>query len=140
MSEMRLDGPIDQLFTEALRDDIDRWIAKYPPSQAQSALIPSLHILQAANGGWLSRGIMDALARYLSIPPVRVYEAATFYSMFELAPVGQHTISVCSNISCRLCGAEEIFAHIRQRLGIEPGETTADGRFTLKEVECLGAC
>ncbi len=83
---------------------------------------------------------MDALAEYLSMSNISVYEVATFYSMFELEPVGKHKISLCTNISCMLCGSEEILEHLQQRLAIKPGETTADGLFTLKEVECLGAC
>jgi len=140
MTEMLLTGPKQTLFTEALRDRMDDWVAKYPAGQAQSALIPCLHILQDANGGFLSNAIMDALAEYLSIPAISVYEVATFYTMFELAPVGKHKISVCTNISCMLCGSEKVMDHIQNKLNIQPGETTQDGLFTLKEVECLGAC
>ncbi|BDZ74662.1 NADH dehydrogenase subunit E [Methylophaga marina] len=140
MTEMVLTGPKQTLFTEQLRAALDKWIAKYPIGRAQSAVIPCLHILQEANGGWLSRAIMDALAEYLSMSNISVYEVATFYSMFELEPVGKHKISLCTNISCMLCGSEEILEYLQQRLAIKPGETTADGLFTLKEVECLGAC
>jgi NADH-quinone oxidoreductase subunit E len=138
--EMQLAGTQEQLFNESLRSEMDRWIAKYPAGQSQSALIPCLHILQAANDGWLSRAIMDALAAYLSIPAISVYEVATFYNMFELEPVGKHKINVCTNISCMLCGSEKIMAHLQRRLNIKPGQTTDDGLFTLKEAECLGAC
>lgn len=140
MTDMLLTGERDQLFNEAVREQIDSWLAKYPPRHAQSAVIPALHILQAANDGWLSETILDAVARYLNIPAINVYEVATFYSMFELSPVGQHKINVCTNISCMLCGSEQIVAHLEQRLNIKLGETTEDGLFTLKEVECLGAC
>lgn len=140
MTQMLLTGPREELFSDVLREQMDVWIAKYPAGQEQSAVIPCLHILQDANGGWLSRGIMDALAEYLEIPAISVYEVATFYSMFDMEPVGKHKINVCTNISCMLCGSENIMEHIQQKLNIKPGETTEDGRFTLKEVECLGAC
>ena len=140
MTEMLLTGPNEELFSATLREEMDMWIAKYPAGQKQSAVIPCLHILQDANGGWLTRAIMDALAQYLAIPAISVYEVATFYTMFELEPVGKHKISVCTNISCMLCGSEEIMAHLEKTLAIKPGQTTEDGMFTLKEVECLGAC
>lgn len=140
MTEMVLTGHREVLFTPELREQIDLWIAKYPHGQAQSALIPSLHLLQEANDGWLSKPVMNALADYLAIPAISVYEVATFYTMFELSPVGRHKISVCTNISCMLCGSEGVMNHIQDKLNIKPGETTEDGRFTLKEVECLGAC
>lgn len=140
MTQMLLTGPKEALFSDDLREQMDKWIAKYPEGQAQSAVIPCLHILQDANGGWLSRGIMDALADYLDMPAISVYEVATFYTMFELEPVGKHKISVCTNISCMLCGSEKIMDHLQNKLNIKPGGTTEDGLFTLKEVECLGAC
>jgi NADH-quinone oxidoreductase subunit E len=140
MMEMLLTGPREELFSDSLRENLDSWVAKYPAGQEQSALIPCLHILQDANGGWLSQAIMDALATYLSVPAISVYEVATFYTMFELEPVGKHKISVCTNISCMLCGSEEIMDHLQSKLNIKPGQTTDDGLFTLKEVECLGAC
>ncbi|GAB4293671.1 MAG: NADH-quinone oxidoreductase subunit NuoE [Methylophaga sp.] len=140
MTQMLLTGPRETLFNDTLREQMDVWIAKYPEGQTQSAVVPCLHILQEANGGWLTRAIMDALAEYLGMPAISVYEVATFYNMFELEPVGKHKISVCTNISCMLCGSEKIMAHLQKRLNIKPGETTQDGLFTLKEVECLGAC
>ncbi len=140
MMEMLLTGPRETLFSDSLREQMDTWIAKYPEGQAQSAVIPCLHILQDANDGWLTRAIMDALADYLEIPAISVYEVATFYTMFELEQVGKHKISLCTNISCMLCGSEKIMQHLQQKLNIKPGQTTEDGRFTLKEVECLGAC
>jgi NADH-quinone oxidoreductase subunit E len=140
MTDMVLTGHREALFTSALREQLNTWIAKYPNGQQQSALIPCLHILQDANEGWLSKPVMNALAEYLDIPAISVYEVATFYTMFELSPVGKHKISVCTNISCMLCGSEGVMNHIQQTLDIKPGETTKDGRITLKEVECLGAC
>jgi len=128
-----------QLSPEVLKQ-IDVWIAKYPPEQRQSAVIPALHITQDAHDGSLTTDLMDAVAAYLKMPNISVYEVATFYSMFELKPVGAHKISVCTNISCMLRGSEAIVAHLTSKLGIGLGETTEDGKFTLKEVECLGAC
>jgi NADH-quinone oxidoreductase subunit E len=120
---------------------IDAWVAKYPQEQKQSAILPALHILQEQNGGWVSRELLDAIADYLDMPRVRVYEVATFYSMIELEPVGRHMIAVCKNIACMLCGADNIVTHIEDKLGIRLGETTPDGRITLKvEEECLAAC
>jgi len=140
MSKLQLEGAKETLFNDALRQQIDVWVAKYPTGQAQSAVIPALHILQDAHDGWLSKPVMNALAVYLDMPSISVYEVATFYSMYELAPVGKNKISVCTNISCQLCGSDEIVTHLKQRLGVSFGETTEDGLVTLKEVECLGAC
>jgi NADH-quinone oxidoreductase subunit E len=129
------------LISPASCAEIDCWLAKYPPERRQSALLPALSIVQGQNGGWLTNAHLDAVAEYLGLPRVSVYEVATFYSMFDLKPVGRHKIAVCNNISCMLCGADEIVAHIEKRLGIKTGETTADGRITLKrEEECLAAC
>lgn len=119
---------------------IDRWVAKYPPDKKSSAVIAALGIVQDANGGWLTTELMDAVAEYLEMEPIAVYEVGTFYTMFELDPVGRNKISVCTNISCMLCGSDQIVAHLEKKLGIKMGETTPDGRFTLKEVECLAAC
>lgn len=119
---------------------IDKHISKYPTDQKQSAVLPALHIAQEENNGWLSRDLLDAVADYLDMPHVAVYEVATFYSMFELSPIGKHKISVCTNISCMLRGSEKIVSHLESKLGIKLGETTEDGRFTLREVECLAAC
>ena len=140
MSDIQLTGAKAQLFNADIRQQLDEWIAKYPAGQSQSSVIPSLHILQAANNGWLSEPIMDALAVYLAMPAISVYEVATFYTMFELQEVGQHKINVCTNISCMLNGSEEVVEHLSKRLGAGLGATTSDGKFTLKEVECLGAC
>jgi NADH-quinone oxidoreductase subunit E len=120
--------------------DIDRWIAKYPPEQKQSAVMAALRIVQDQNGGYLTNELIEAVAEYLEMPSIAVYEVATFYSMYELKPVGKHKICVCTNISCMLCGSDEVVKHLQDKLGIKLGETTQDGMFTLKEVECLGAC
>lgn len=122
------------------REAIDRWVAKYPSDKKSSAVIAALGIMQDANGGWLTTELMDAVAEYLEMEPIAVYEVGTFYTMFELDPVGRNKISVCTNISCMLCGSDQIVAHLEKKLGIKMGETTPDGRFTLKEVECLAAC
>ena len=122
------------------RADIDRWVAKYPPEQKQSAVMAALRIAQEQNGGWLTNELIEAVATYLDMEPIAAYEVASFYSMYELKPVGRHKICVCTNISCMLCGSDGVVSHLENRLGIKLGETSGDGRFTLKEVECLGAC
>ena len=135
MSESKLN-----LITEESRADIDQWIAKYPADRRESACMPALRILQEQNGGWLTTELMDAVAEYLDMPAIAVYEVATFYSMYEMKPVGRHKICVCTNISCLLCGSDDIVKHLNDKLGIKFGEITEDGKFSLKEVECLGAC
>lgn len=140
MIDIKLTGVKAQLFNGDIRQQIDAWIAKYPAEQKQSAIIPSLHILQDVNNGWLSESVMKAVAEYLDMPAIDVYEVGTFYSMFELNPIGENKINVCTNISCQLNGSESIVVHLKQQLGIRLGETTKDGKITLKEVECLGAC
>ena len=119
---------------------IDKWIAKYPAENRQAAVIPALHLVQDANGGHVTTALMDELAHYLEMPEIAVYEVASFYSMFEHKPVGKHKISICTNISCMLLGSEEIVEHLEKKYGIKLGQTTPDGKITLKEVECLGAC
>ncbi len=128
------------LLTEASLKEIDVWVAKYPADKKQSAVMSALRIVQNQNRGFLTEDLMDAVAEYLEMRPIAVYEVATFYSMYELEPVGKHKICVCTNISCMLCGSDTVVGHLTKKLGIELGETTIDGRFTLKEVECLGAC
>jgi NADH-quinone oxidoreductase subunit E len=140
MNDIQLSGEKEQLFNDDVRLQIDAWLKKYPAEQRQSALIPSLHIVQQANDGWLSEDIMKTLADYLELPAISVFEVATFYSMFDLKPVGKNKVNVCTNISCQLNGSSGIVKHLEQRLGIGLGETTEDGKITLKEVECLGAC
>ena len=129
-----------EALSQHVRKEIDHWLAKFPPDRKRSAVIAALHAVQHEKG-YLPQESMDAVAGYLGLPPVQVYEVATFYSMFETRPTGRHHISVCTNISCMLCGGEDILAHIQRRLGIKVGESTADGRFYLKqEEECLAAC
>jgi NADH-quinone oxidoreductase subunit E len=128
------------LLTAASQAEIDQWVAKYPADQKQSAVMAALRIAQEHNAGSLTTELMDAIAAYLDMEPVAVYEVATFYSMYELEAVGRHKLCVCTNISCLLRGSDEVVDHLQARLGIKLGETTVDGRFTLKEVECLGAC
>ena len=127
--------------SEHVREEIDRWVAKFPPDRKRSAVISALHAAQHENHGFLTPAIMDAVAAYLQLPPMWVYEVATFYSMFETKPVGRHSISVCTNISCMLRGSQEVVDRIEKKLGIKTGESTADGRIYLKrEEECLAAC
>ncbi len=134
-------GNTTEMIEAESRAKIDAWIAKYPPERKQSAVLAALTIVQDQNGGWLSPELMDAVAEYLGMPRVSVYEVGSFYSMFDLSPVGRHKVSVCNNISCLLNGAEDVLAHIEKKYGVKPGETTKDGCFTLKkEEECLAAC
>jgi NADH-quinone oxidoreductase subunit E len=126
------------LTTDSLRK-IDREIAKYPPDQKQSAVMSALIIAQDEKG-WLSTEVMDYVAGYLDMPAVAVYEVATFYSMYNLHRVGRHKLTICTCLPCGLQGALEAADHLRAKLGIDFNETTADGRFTLKEGECMGAC
>ncbi len=137
--ENKLDSKI-QLISDQSRAEIDRWIKKYPAEQKRSAVMSALRIVQDQNDGYLTNDLMDAVAEYLDMPSIAVYEVATFYSMYELEPVGRHKICICTNISCMLCGSDNIVGHLTKQLGIKVGQTTPDGRFTLKEVECLGAC
>lgn len=124
-----------------VREQIDHWVARFPEGRQRSAVISALRIAQHDNKGYLTPELMDAVAAYLDLTPIQVYEVATFYSMFETHPVGEHHISVCTNISCHLRGASEIVQHVEKRLGIKTGESTADGKFFLKrEEECLAAC
>jgi NADH-quinone oxidoreductase subunit E len=126
--------------SDHVREEIDTWLARYPESQRRSALLGALRAVQHEEG-YLSRPMMDAVAAYLRIPAMEVYEAASFYSMFELKPVGRHTIAVCDNVSCMLRGADRIIEHLEKKLGVRLGESTPDGRFYLKrEEECLAAC
>lgn len=131
----------NELLTAETKTIMDNWLSKYPIDQRRSAVIGSLHAAQDQNGGWLSKEIMQAVAQYLEIPAIWVYEAASFYSMFFTKPCGKHKVSICTNISCMLNGAEDIVAHTEEKLGIKLGETTEDGRITLvKEEECVAAC
>jgi NADH-quinone oxidoreductase subunit E len=124
-----------------VREEIDHWVAKFPAGRQRSAVIGALHAAQHENGGYLTPELMTAVAEYLKLPPIQVFEVASFYSMFETKPVGRHSISVCTNISCMLRGGDDILAHVERRLGIKAGQSTPDGKFYLKvEEECLAAC
>src|SRR5690606_20857579 len=132
--------PLVVLSDEA-RAHIDHWVAKFPPDRKRSAVIQALFVAQQQNGGWLSDELITAVAKYLELPPVWAYEVASFYSMFELEPVGRNNVAICTNISCWLNGAEDIVRHCEKKLGIRLGESTPDGRIYLKkEEECLAAC
>jgi NADH-quinone oxidoreductase subunit E len=126
------------LSAEALKR-IDREVAKYPSDQRQSAVMAALAIAQDEKG-WLADETMDFVARYLGMPPVAVYEVATFYNMYNLKPAGRHKITVCTNLPCALSGGVDAADHLKSRLGVGFNETTSDGCFTLKEGECMGAC
>ncbi len=128
------------LFNAEIRAEIDRQVAKYPREWTQSAVMPALTLVQDRNGGWLSRALMDDVATYLDMPAIAVYEVATFYGMYDLEPTAKVKVCVCNSVSCMLCGSEELIEHLEKKYGVKPGETTKDGRFTFKEVECLGAC
>jgi NADH-quinone oxidoreductase subunit E len=139
MSEKHLSSKAD-LLNSHIREEIEHWLKKYPSDQKQSALLAALRAVQHEEQ-YLSVEMMDAVADYLGLPPIAVYEVASFYSMFELEPVGRHTIAVCDNISCLLRGGDKIIDHIEKKLGIRRGESTSDGKFYLKrEEECLAAC
>jgi len=129
------------VLSDETRHEIDAWVAKFPPGRQRSAVISALRAAQEQNHGHLTVELMDAVADYLALPPIQVYEVASFYSMFETRPCGRHHVSVCTNISCMLRGAQDILAHVERRLGIRTGESTGDGRIFLKrEEECLAAC
>jgi len=127
-------------FSEDTLKLIEKIISRYPEGKQKSAIMPVLHIAQAEFDGWLSTDVMDYVASLLKIEPIEVYEVATFYSMFNLEPVGKCVIEVCQTGPCWLNGAEELIHHIENKLNIKVGQTTADGKFTLKAVECLAAC
>ncbi len=127
-------------FSEEKLKEVQQIIARYPEGKQKSAVIPVLHLAQQEFGGWLSSETMDYVASLLSIEPIEVYEVATFYSMYNLKPVGKYMFEVCQTGPCMLRGSDDIIKYIGEKLGIKPGETTTDGMFTLKTVECLGAC
>jgi len=130
-----------ELLSAHVREEIEDWKSRFPEDRQRSAVIGALHAVQHENKGFLTPELMDAVAEYLELPPIQVYEVATFYSMFQTRPVGRHNVAICTNISCMLRGAEEIVEHVESRLGIKLGESTADGRIFLKrEEECLAAC
>lgn len=138
MSANKID-PSAHLNAESLAE-LDKEVAKYPAGRQMSAVMAGLRIAQEQNGGWLSDDLIEAVALYLDMEPIAAYEVATFYSMYERSKVGKHKLNICTNISCMLRGSDAVVSHLEKRLGIKLGETTADGNFTLKEVECLGAC
>lgn len=127
-------------FSEESLALVQRMIKRYPEGKQKSALIPILHIAQAEFDGWLSPEVMDYVASLLNIQSIEVYEVASFYSMFNLKPVGKCVIEVCRTSSCWLLGAEDVIRHIEKKLNIKAGQSTTDGMFTLKTVECLGSC
>lgn len=127
-------------FSEQAMEKARELVSRYPEGKQKSALIPMLHLAQRENNNWLDVPVMDHVASLLSISPIEVYEVATFYSMFNLKPVGKYVFEVCQTGPCMVSGSDNIVDHIKSRLGIGIGETTADGMFTLKVVECLGAC
>jgi NADH-quinone oxidoreductase subunit E len=130
-----------RLLSDHVREEIDRWTAKFPEGRKRSAVISALHAVQHENNGYLTVELMDGVAEYLELPPIQVYEVATFYSMFQTRPVGRHSVAICTNVSCMLRGADDIVAHVEEKLGIRLGESTSDGRiFLKKEEECLAAC
>ena len=129
------------LLSAHARAEIDHWLTRYPADKKQSAVLAALREVQHENGGYLTTELMDAVADYLDLPPIAVYEVASFYSMFELQPVGRHCLAVCTNISCMLRGSDTVLSYIERKLGIKLGESTPDGKFYLKkEEECLAAC
>ena len=139
-SVQRADSKL-KLLAEATLKEIDHWVAKFPAGRQRSACIAALRAAQEQNHGHLTPELMNAVAEYLHLPPIQVYEVASFYSMFELHPCGRHHVSICTNISCMLRGAEDLVAHAERKLGIRLGQSTPDGRILLKkEEECLAAC
>ncbi|WP_444997116.1 NADH-quinone oxidoreductase subunit NuoE family protein [Aliikangiella sp. IMCC44359] len=121
-------------------EEVDIWIKKYPPERKRPPIMAALKVVQEHNGNYLTEEMMQAVAEYLDVPHVAVYEVATFYSMFHLDKVGKYVISVCNNISCSLRGADKVIQHLQNRLNIKVGETTDDELYTIKTVECMAAC
>ena len=129
------------LLSEHVREEIERWKARFPDDRQRSAVIGALHAVQHENDGFLTPELMNAVAEYLELPSIQVYEVATFYSMFQTKPVGRHNVAICTNVSCMLRGADDIVEHVENKLGVKLGESTGDGRIYLKrEEECLAAC
>ena len=136
-----MNAAVKSLLSEHTREEIDHWVAKFPPGRQRSAVLSALRAAQHQNNGYLTPELMDAVADYLKLPPIQVYEVAGFYSMYELHPCGRHHVSICTNISCMLRGGKELLAHAEKKLGIKVGQSTPDGRIFLKqEEECLAAC
>ena len=127
-------------FSEENQKKFKSIFAKYPKGREASAMMPLLDLAQRQHDGWIPHAAMDHIAEILNVPPIRVYEVATFYTMYNLTPVGENHLQVCTNLPCWLRGSDKIMSTCKKKLGIEVGETTADGKFTLRESECLGAC
>ena len=129
------------VLSDHVKDEIEHWKARFPENRQRSAVIAALHAVQHENDGYLTAEQMNAVAAYLELPTIQVYEVATFYSMFQTKPVGRHNVAICTNVSCMLRGADDLVEHVEKKLGIKLGESTADGRIYLKrEEECLAAC
>ena len=138
MSEPNL---LIDLLSDHVKEEIDRWRQRFPEKRQRSAIIGALHAVQHENGGHLTAELMNAVAEYLDVPTIQVYEVGTFHSMFQTTPVGRHDVAICTNISCMLRGADDIVDHVEKKLGVKLGESTTDGRIFLKrEEECLAAC
>ncbi len=130
-----------ELLSEHSRAEIDHWVAKFPKEQKRSAVLSALSAAQHQNQGYLTTDLMDAVAEYLGLAAIHVYEVASFYSMYEIKPVARNNVAICTNISCMLMGSDSIVEHVENKLGIKIGESTEDGRIYLKcEEECLAAC
>jgi len=129
------------VLSDHVKGEIEHWKSRFPEDRQRSAVIGALHAVQHENNGYLTAEQMNAVAEYLDLPTIQVYEVATFYSMFQTKPVGRHNVAICTNVSCMLRGADDIVDHVEKKLGIKLGESTADGRIYLKrEEECLAAC
>jgi NADH-quinone oxidoreductase subunit E len=129
------------VLSDHVKDEIEHWKSRFPEDRQRSAVIGALHAVQHENEGYLTAEQMNAVAAYLELPTIQVYEVATFYSMFQTKPVGRHNVAICTNVSCMLRGADDIVDHVEKKLGIKLGESTPDGRVYLKrEEECLAAC
>jgi NADH-quinone oxidoreductase subunit E len=127
-------------FSPEVIEEMKAHVAKYPPERSRSALIPLLFVVQRERGGWIDNPGINFLAEFLKLEVTDIWETATFYSMFNLRPIGRHHIQICKTLSCKIMGEPEITDHICSKLGIHPGETTEDGKFTVSLVECLGSC
>ena len=131
----------NDLLSDHVKGEIEDWKRRFPDERQRSAVIGALHAVQHENAGYLTAELMNAVADYLDLPTIQVYEVATFYSMFQTQPVGRHNVALCTNVSCMLRGADEIVDHVEKKLGVKLGESTTDGRVYLKrEEECLAAC
>lgn len=139
MTEAVTPQKLEDLLSSEGMEQVAVWVKKYPEERKRAAIIPIMSIVQEEHG-YLTQELMDAVADYLACPKIASYEVASFYSMFRLKKAGKHVISLCTNVSCMLAGSEDLKKWFKDELGIAPGETTADGNFTLKEVECMAAC